>query len=271
MPLKQLLEAQQTWARKRWAPHTGPRAPTLRDNLVIPMCAEVIAQFSKGSGGELGKDDRSGKMMSLRSSSALAYNVFAPWRDHDITPLASAIGVSLIDGSIEFERQFRHGLPGTPPNLDVVLDGTQQRPLGIESKFTEPYGPKPDHPPIDDKYFAWKRERWAELGLPRCQTLARAIGRSVAFRRLGAGQLLKHILGLAYATRQSPRLLCLWYDSGCTEAAEFCSELDVFRDSIDESIAFSAATYQQSFERLRQAPEPAPGYLLYLYERYFAA
>lgn len=271
MPLKQLLDAQQEWARKRWAPHKGPRAPSLQENLLIPMCAEVVAQFAKGSGGELGKGKKPGKMMSLRSSSALAYNVFAPWRDHDLAPLAEALEVSVVDSAIEFERQFRHGLRSTPPNIDVVLDGRHARPLGIESKFTEPYGPKLDHPPIDDKYFVGQRERWRELGLPQCQTLALKIGRGTHFRRLGAGQLLKHILGLAYETSQSPRLLCLWYDTGCAEAAEFRAELDVFRNSIDVSIAFSALTYQQAFSRLRHAREPSAGYLAYLAARYFAA
>jgi len=207
-------------------------------------------------------------MMSLRSSSALAYNVFAPWRDHDHSELADALEVSLEDSSMEFERQFRHGLRSTKPNLDVVLDGMQPRPLAIESKFTEPYGPKRDHPPLDDKYFAGSRERWGDLGLPQCQTLARSIGHSAHFRRLAAGQLLKHILGLAYETKRSPRLLCLWYDTGCTEAAEFRTELEFFRASIDVNIAFSSRTYQQAFARLRHAAEPSPGYLAYIAERY---
>ena len=54
--------------------------------------------------------------------------------------------VNLRDGTLCFERQFQHGLKSTPPNIDVALDINQSRPLGIESKFTEPYGPKKDHP-----------------------------------------------------------------------------------------------------------------------------
>ena len=87
-------------------------------------------------------------MSSLRSSSALSYNVFAPWLGHDLSPLARALATSLVDQTLQFERQFPHGLQSTPPNIDVVLDNQQPRPLGIESKFTELYGPKKAHPPL---------------------------------------------------------------------------------------------------------------------------
>ncbi|HRN54095.1 MAG TPA: hypothetical protein PK788_11400 [Gemmatimonadaceae bacterium] len=157
-----------------------------------------------------------------------------------------------------------------PPNLDVVLDGEQSRPFAIESKFTEPYGNKKPDPPLDDKYFPGARERWSERGLPRCQRLAAATGRSVVFSRLGVGQLLKHILGLAHTTRERPRLLCLWFDSGCDEAQTHRGELAQFADAVGDEIEFSHLTYQELFAALPAGSDPIPGYSAYLRARYAA-
>ena len=271
MPLKSLIADQARWANRRWPGHSGARAPSLRANLFVRMSRDIQCQFERGSGGELGTDRRPGKMSSLRSSSALSYNVFAPWLGHDLLPLARVLNTSLVDQTLQFERQFPHGLQSTPPNLDVVLDNQQPRPLGIESKFTEPYGAKAVHPPLDEKYFADRRKRWAECGLSRCQDLAKSLGRGETFHRLGAGQLLKHILGLAWTTNAQPRLMYLWFDTGCAEAAEHERELERFRKLIDTSIAFSSLTYQQLFRELRREQEPVRGYHSYLGKRYFAA
>ena len=271
MPLKSLIADQARWANRRWPGHSSVRAPSLRANLFTRMSRDIQCQFERGSGGELGTDRKPGKMSSLRSSSALSYNVFAPWLGHDLLPLARALGTSLVDQTLQFERQFPHGLQSTPPNLDVVLDNQQPRPLGLESKFTEPYGTKSAHPPLDEKYFADRRERWLERGLSSCQELAQSLGRSVTFHRLGAGQLLKHILGLAWTTNARPRLMYLWFDTGCAEAVAHELELDRFRKLIDTSIEFTSLTYQQLFTDLRRVQEPVRGYHSYLWSRYFAA
>src|SRR5512134_1133502 len=92
MPLESILSAQAEWARRRWPAHRGRRAPSLELNLIRPMSAETRAEFAAGSGGELGRPDKPGKMSSLRSSSALSYNVFDPWRGRDLRPLAKALG-----------------------------------------------------------------------------------------------------------------------------------------------------------------------------------
>jgi hypothetical protein len=271
MPLAELIAHQEEWARHRWRGHSSRRAPSLRANLFVPMSRDVRLQFTNGSGSELGHKDKPGKMQSLRSSSALSYNVFAPWIASDLQPLARALGVKLSDGTMRFERQFRHGLNSMPPNIDVALDNDQRRPLGIESKFTEPYGPKKDHPPLDQKYFVGNATRWADLDLPRCQDLAASIGTSLRFKRLGVGQLVKHILGLAWTTKSSPRLMYVWYDSGCNEANEHRDELARFRELIDSAIDFSAQTYQDVFAILLREREPVRGYHSYLRRRYFAA
>ena len=96
MPLKNILAQQAQWAQARWPGHSGRRAPFLEDNLFGAMSDESRTEFERGSGGELGRKGKPGKMRSLRSSSALSYNVFGPWRGFDLTPLASALGASVV-------------------------------------------------------------------------------------------------------------------------------------------------------------------------------
>lgn len=271
MPLEEIIGLQARWAKAQWPGHLGRRAPSLAENLIIPMSDGVRDQYLKGSGGELGVQGRPGKMSSLRSSSALTYNFFAPWIGHDLDPLATALEHKVRDGTMRFERKFRHGLRSMPPNMDLTLDNEQSRPLAIECKFTEPYGTKNAHPPIDQKYFSGARKRWTEVGLPRCQALAEALGQKVHFRRPGVGQLLKHLLGLARDTRQPPRLICLWFDSKCQEAREHRAELEQFSDYLDDAIDFRALSYQEVFGRIPAKSEPVPGYVEYLQLRYFAA
>jgi hypothetical protein len=271
MPLTDLLAAQAVWARRRWPDHVGKRAPSLDENLICPLSTEARREFAAGSGGELGRNGAPGKMSSLRSSSALSYNVFQPWRGHNMQPLATALKTIVRSQDLRFERKFRHGLPSTPPNLDVVLDIDQPRPLGIECKFTEPYGRKREHPPLDMKYFTGDRNRWVEVHLPRAQVLASTVGKTIQFKRLAVGQLLKHLLGLATTTQEPPRLRYVWFDTGCVEASEHRTELSRFETHLDSDVDFVALTYQELIAVLCRAPEPIEGYRSYLNERYFAA
>ena len=73
--------------------------------------------------------------------------------------------------------------------------------------------------------------RWSAFGLNRCQDLAAGIGKGVTFHRLGAGQLLKHALGLArvFGVREPVKLLYLWFDTGCDQAKEHREEIDRFQ------------------------------------------
>lgn len=273
MSLNDIINKQRDWAQTTWPGHTSPRAPSLEANLFMPMEQAVRDAFKAGGGSELGTDETPGKMQSLRSSSALAYNVFAPWRNaSDLSPLATALGVSLADATISFERKFPHGLPSEPPNLDVVLDGMQPRPLAIESKFTEPYGARTqgEKGPIAKKYFAGGRKRWTEVGLPRCQDIAESCGPNSEFVRLDVAQLLKHLLGLAYTTKATPRLICLWYDAGSDEADDHRRELATFGKEVEGEAEFRALSYQDLFDVLRHRPEPRVRYVEYLSGRYFS-
>lgn len=271
MPLEAVVSRQTRWAAEYWPGHSGKRAPSLEANLIMPMSDEIRSQFSGGSGGELGTLERPGKMSSLRSSSALAYNFFAPWAGGDLRPLASALGERVADATLRFERKFPHGLSSTPPNIDVTLDNDQAQPLAIECKFTEPFGAAKVCTPVQAKYFVGNRYRWLEAGLPKCQALAESIGKSAHFQRLGVGQLLKHLLGIALTTEKPPRLLCLWFDTACEESREHRLEINRFAQCLDDAIDFRALTYQEVFAALRREPEPIPDYFRYLERRYFAA
>ena len=271
MPLESLIAAQSGWARNRWPGHSSKRAPSLEENLIVPLSVETRAEFDKGSGGELGRNGKPGKMTSLRSSSALSYNVFGPWRGLDLEPLSVALQTTIQFRSLRFEQKFRHGLSSTPPNLDVVLDLEGKSPLGIECKFSEPYGTKKDHAPLDQKYFVGRRARWTEVSLPDCQALASSTSRMATFRRLAAGQLLKHFLGLAHTTKHYPRLRYVWFDAMCPEAQEHRAEIERFKEQIDGTIDFASVTYQEIAASLRAHPEPIANYHAYLHARYFVA
>jgi hypothetical protein len=249
--------------------HLETRTFARRESHRSALSPDSRADFDAGSGRELGRHGKPGKMSSLRPSSALSYNVFGPWRGLDLQPIGAALHATVQSRQLRFEQKFPHGLRSTPPHVDVVLDGEEPRPLGIECKFTEPYGTKEEHAPLDPKYFAGDRSRWTEVDLPKCQALAISVGTMRSFRRLSVGQLLKHLLGLARTTQRVPRLRYVWFDSLCSEAQEHRVELNRFEEQIDRSIDFAAVTYQELAGSLRGWPEPVAGYHSYLTERYF--
>lgn len=271
MSLARILRHQIVWAGSR--PRRGHVLDRVEDNLFRPLHPATYADFASGSGDELGLGGRTAKMRSLRSSSALACNVFDPWRGRPLAALAAALGLDGAFTEIAFEHKLSHGLRSTPPNIDVILFGRECAPLGIEAKFAEPYGTKDPHPPLDDKYFPKNRRRWSDLGLPKSQALAEGIGRSMRFTRLHAGQLVKHILGLANTFRdvRPVRLRYLWYDTGGDEADAQRTEIVQFLALVVPEVDFAAIRYQDLFTRLVSVPEPTDGYLAYLRSRYFAA
>jgi hypothetical protein len=270
MSVTSILNAQIAWAGTR--PRRTHILDRLEDNLFLPLHPATYAEFARGSGDELGLGGRTAKMRSLRSSSALACNVFDPWRGHALGPLAHALEVDDQFSEIAFERKLPHGLGSFPPNLDVMLFGREIAPVGIEAKFAEPYGHKDPRPPLDDKYFPGDGQRWGDLGLHRAQSLAKAIGRSTHFTQLDAGQLLKHVLGLAttFSRFQPIRLRYVWFDSTGPEDDTHRKEIARFAEFLGNEVDFAAIRYQDIYARLASTPEPEPGYLTYLKSRYFA-
>lgn len=272
MPLKDILRAQCAWADDAGRSRTGHLCESIDDNLFAPLRAVTRAEFAAASGDELGLSGKTPKMRSLRSSSALAVNTFDAWRGLDLTSLNSALGMNGRLTDFHFEQRLPHGLASSPPTLDLLLFRDQEPPIGIEVKFCELYDSTKEHLPIDDKYFVGDRARWSEVGLRKCQLLASSIGRSESFRRLGAGQLLKHILGLShvFGTDEGVHLIYLWFDSACQEADEHRDEIARFGARLDSRVDFRPVTYQEFLLRLQAFSEPTPGYLNYLQQRYGA-
>lgn len=112
----------------------------LDDNLYEPMSPESYKAYSAGSGNEIS----SGKMNSLRSSSALTYNLFSG----GTATIADSVffkhsNLNLLPGeySVEFEKQYHTLKPSVsnrPANLDAFLyNSDKSAAIAVEVKMTE--------------------------------------------------------------------------------------------------------------------------------------
>lgn len=232
---------------------------SLEDALFTPLEDETRQQFAAGAGGELNR------MHSLRSSSALCYNVFAAWKP-DPTPIARLLrGVGAYN-RIRFEAQYPTGVSSRHPHLDVVLEGGEI-PIAVESKYLEIYDdPKPAV--FSTRYLA-SDTLWEGLSNLRSLAISLADGTS-EFGRLGAAQLVKHTLGLAHWYGVDGfRLVYLWYDVPGESADDHRNELNRFAKIAAQDISFAVYTYQQLFQQIARLDEPAPRYFSYLRGRYF--
>ncbi len=264
--------------QQKWALEAGLEPDSrdyLRDyelNLFKPLNEQTKKAFDKGSGSEL-RDSRRypAKMRAAHSSSALAVNVFDSWAGKDAGPLDRALNLSPGTTSIRFEEQYPTGLPGNPPNLDVVLFRSDGFVIGIESKFTEWLTPKSaNKTPFKEKYFPPGRGIWDRVGLIKTQRLATSIySKEVTFRYLDAPQLIKHALGLATHIGSKFKLFYIYYDCSCDEATVHKSEIAVFSKRVHEELGFQAISYQELFSVLCKSVDVPVGYLDYLRLRYF--
>lgn len=269
--LRHIQESQKHWADSCAIRYmANGRVFHLSDNLFAPLKPETKAEFKAGDGDELGRDGSVGKMFSLHSSSALACNVFDYWRGLSLDPLLQACGVPDGLNKLQFEQPFATGLPGIPPNLDLLLSGEQgSRVTAIESKLSEPFRSQA-HEKFRPSYFR-RNQLWR--GLERCRKLAEAINTQPnSFNYLNAAQLLKHVLGLhrKFTTDQF-ELLYLWYDvPGSTAARDHRAEVENFSQTISTEIRFRGVSYQEMFESLLPSVKGTE-YASYLRSRYFPA
>jgi hypothetical protein len=266
--VEEIIKRQARWAKRHDVSFdTTNRCRTVDDNLFMQLNPETTEEFGEGAGDELGTLDAPGSMASLRSSSALAVNVFDAWRGSDLGALGALVAVDAVPGQIRFEVTYPTGLRGIPPHLDIVIDRPGGPPLAIESKFTEVYSPA--HNEFRPSYFE-KPGLWD--GFERAQDLAASLAdESEGFDHLGAAQLIKHALGLKHAHGpRGFRLLYLWYEWPGEIADKHRSDIGRFAEMVGEDFDFAALPYQELFEGLREIPEPRPGYLDYLEDRYFS-
>ena len=271
-PAQAVRQAQRAWALAQGIPlDSRGYVLDLESNLREPLSAHAWSGFRGGSGSEL-----ESHMKALHSSSALVANVFNHWTGRYKAPLLYALGVEGGDPAVQmdFEAQFSTGLGGTPPNLDVAIWLNSGALVAVESKFTE-HMTRSTRGKADfsSSYFPLSGGLWADVGLPRCQRLAKML-RDGDWRPefLDPGQLLKHVLGLA---KQGNRFtLCyLYFDCAGERSDAHREEVQSFAAQVGEEIQFRALTYQGMFSALSAAATAdaeSVAYLEYLSNRYFS-
>ena len=100
-------------------------------------------------------------------------------------------------GTASLKEKCPTGLLGTPPTLDVLVEGPEV--LAIESKLTEPFRPHEAHfEPAYAEATCRLPGKWRE-------EYARLDRDPFRYRYLDAAQLIKHALGLCTALLGSTR------------------------------------------------------------------
>lgn len=198
---------------------------------------DVQADLAQGSGQEL-----DGKFRAAHSSSALAVNAFGPWRKHPQ-------GLSLLGKTgfdfLQFEKQCPTGLGGIPPNLDLVVAGTDVV-IGVESKFLEILAPKPAK--FADSYT---RENLPQME-PSWWYLMNAL-KAGPDQYLDAAQLVRHYLGLRnqpeYQGKKIVLLYVFWEPENWRDFPEYRrhrDELAAFQEQVEDSaVSFVWTTYPE--------------------------
>ena len=207
-------------------------------NLVPGVRLEDIrADLEQGSGNEL-----EGKFRAAHSSSALAVNTFGPWRKNP-QPL-SLLGKTGFT-ALQFEKHCPTGLGGIPPNLDLVIVGTDVV-IGVESKFLEFLSPK--QPKFADSYTRGNLPQmepcWAEL----MDAL-----KAGPEQYLDGAQLVRHYLGLRNQPEFKGKKIILlnlfWEPENWADFPEYRqhrAELTAFQEKVkDSEVTFVWMTYPE--------------------------
>ena len=222
---------------------------------------EQIPGLDPETKAEISKEVASGRILSRRSSTALAVNFFQPWRS-DMSALGAYLDAPWLR-SMAFEEAFPTELSDKPvktvgggqedrsPTLDVVLDGGSSPTIAIEAKFTEPYFKAPTNT-FAASYFKSTSEslvrRTARIwhAVPTLQSIALAIDRGyVRYQFLHAAQLIKHALGLVRARGRSGfRLNYVWFDGADELSTGHRREIEHFTSIASNDIHVGAISYQ---------------------------
>ena len=219
------------------------------ENLIAGVRPDQFeADLKAGAGNEL-----RARFCAVHSSSALAINCFAPFKDRPAD--LQLIGTS---GAcrVSFERRLPIIPDRTPANLDVWIErncGT----VAVESKLLE--------------YFARKRPTFADAYQQLAPPVSEPSWWSACERywdgppaRLDAAQLIKHYFGLRLhqETLCAPASLTLLYlfwepDNGdeVEECIEHRSEVEEFASMVEGGgIAFTWMTYADLWREWKHEP-----------------
>ena len=242
------------------------------DNLFNKSLSEQTKkEFGKGDGNETSDSGKEGtsraKMKSLHSSSAIVVNLFQYWQEKDLSPVLYACKLCSKNPSdsvnkIKFEEKFqisddKSRFPRMP-NVDVVIEGFQNKILAIESKFSEPYVSKRPESKVISKKYVDDKSFWN--GLSNLYELANEISSTNdQFDYLDAAQLIKHVLGLMNDKEKNKKgkngfcLLYLWYDVIGEDGAKHRAEIEHFtKITKDDEINFKHITYQEIIIKLTE-------------------
>lgn len=271
-PAQAVRQAQRAWAQTQGISFDDRGyVHNLDSNLQNSLSQHAWNGFSAGSGSELASH-----IWALHSSSALVANFFDHWTGRDKAPLLSALGIEGDDPAVglDFEAQFPTGLDGKPPNIDLVIWLRSGEKVAAESKFTEHLTRSTrGKAHLSSSYFPTAVGLWSDLGFPGCQGLAEML-RDGRWRPefLDAGQLLKHVLGLA---KQGGRfvLLYLYFDYPGERSDAHRGEIRSFAAQVGGEVQFMSLTYQEVFSALSAAvaaDAETVEYVNYLDARYFS-
>ena len=238
------------------------------------LLPSVRAAFERGAGGELRGDIPT--ISALHSSAAMAVNLFQYWVRHDdLSTLARLLEIpSRNIASASFEACFpvcddpaAHGFK-EPPHLDFAFRYEDGSRVGVECKLFEPYG-RLCHSRLSRAYLDLP-DAWTDL--PACRALAEQLADGEAgYERLGASQLLKHILGLKFGLPVDRwRLLYVYYDAMGAEAAAHREELQRFEAIVTrDGIYFDPMPVQDFIiGAVAHVRDAHPEYVDYLAGRY---
>lgn len=287
-----ILSQQVAWAKRRGIrlQKGNPKSrgdayytTSLGDNLFEPLCREAEIEYEQGDGTPLkSKNGSLPHLWALHNSDAIAVNVFHYWKTRSPATVARYLGIPEKGiESIHFEQKFQILPSGTKPNIDVAIrycPNSELAWVGIESKMVETY-PAVPRKLFDDKYFVVPAQWWT--GLDATRRLAesfRGDGKKTETERhhLDRGQLIKHVLGLRSACRESNTDLCkvmliyLWFDVDSSEAREHEKELAALADVLArDGVQFRAITWQELIGAMSESErEKHTEYVAYLCERY---
>ena len=248
-----------------------PYVKKTEDNLVPGVEKSYFeSELSEGDGDELGGELP--KFHSIASSSALAVNTFAVFKDDKFKSTPIQIGEHEVPASADmcFEKKFENGLsPGKKPNLDVVFE-FGNKVIAIEGKFLEPLDDSSNEKKFKKSYQEKIIENPAEANKRRrgskwCRVLEKRIEefgidtKCTGYKYLDDVQLIKHAMGLLYdpetIDKEELYLCYLYWETKNAEEIEeykhYRKEIEQFSKEVknDSSLHFFHLSYGELWQK----------------------
>jgi hypothetical protein len=230
-----------------------------QDNLLPGVRLEQFEQdLRTGAGHEL----RS-KFCAIHSSSALAVNTFAPFKDEP-TDLMFLGRTGF--GPPAFEHVLPTGLKGTPPTLDVFFRREDEA-IAVESKFLEYFMPKKAEfsPSYKRKALPWVEGSWWRVVENAMQAGKRYLDvAQLAKHYFGLSRLLEFGDALGWKPEKATLLYLFWEPGNSTEIGVCVSHRREIEDLVaavsGSKVAFRSLSYSelwQSWEKIPRLAEHA--------------